>query len=85
LTLSKVGRRSNAQNNYYFGVVLEIIARHTGTSKDELHELFKQMFLYDVEHNSTTEKNTSEFMEYVDAIKDYALVVRGIKIPDAQN
>jgi hypothetical protein len=60
LTLSKVGTRSNQSNRYYRGVVLQLIAEYTGQTKEELHEYFKQMFLYS-EENSTTEKNQSDF------------------------
>jgi len=33
--------RSKNQNDYYFGVVVEILAEHTGYSREEMHEVLK--------------------------------------------
>lgn len=37
--------KSKEQLGYYWGVVLPYIAEHTGHSADELHEIFKRLFL----------------------------------------
>jgi hypothetical protein len=36
--------RSNGQNRYYWGVVVQEIAQHTGHDPEQVHELLKQMF-----------------------------------------
>jgi hypothetical protein len=83
LSLSKVGTRSNPQNNYYWGVVLQLIAEHTGINKTSLHEYFKEVFLYD--DGSTTEQNKGSFSEYVESIRTYAQLEWNISIPDPVN
>ena len=40
----KKKNRSNKQNAYYWGVVLHVISKHTGSDSEELHELFKCKF-----------------------------------------
>jgi hypothetical protein len=40
----KVATRSEQQNRYYWGVVLRLVAEHTGYTADELHEYFKKRF-----------------------------------------
>jgi hypothetical protein len=37
--------RSQLQNRYYWGVVVDLISQHTGYSPEELHELLKAKFL----------------------------------------
>lgn len=37
--------RSNQQNKYYWGVVLEIISEYTGYSPEEVHEMMRAKFL----------------------------------------
>ncbi len=37
--------RSNPQNRYYWGVVLEIISDYTGYTPEEAHEMMKILFL----------------------------------------
>lgn len=37
--------RSNNQNKYYWGVVLEIISDYTGYTPEEAHEMMKILFL----------------------------------------
>lgn len=45
LTVEKVKRgRSHSQNAYYHGVVVKLIAQHTGHDPEQIHELLKQMF-----------------------------------------
>ena len=38
---AKTNSRSANQNKYYWGVVIELIAQHTGHTKDEIHEILK--------------------------------------------
>lgn len=77
--------RSNNQNNYYWGVVLQLLSDHTGYTTDEMHEICKHQFL--IVHGkfdyvkSTTKLNTVEFEEYLDKIKNWAAVL-GVNIPN---
>jgi len=83
-------QRSSAQNNYYWGVVLEVISAETGHTPAELHEIFKRMFLpkkyieyrdkqIDVP-SSTPDQDTSQFTEYIERIRAEAATM-GINVP----
>lgn len=86
------GTRSIPQNNYYFGVVLGEISKHTGHSVNELHSIFKRMFLPPVTvkyrdreirmPGSTAKLNKSEMAEYLLRITAEAASM-GITIPEA--
>ena len=83
-------QRSNQQNRYYWGVVLFTIALETGHTEEELHEVFKRMFLPKkfVKWNekeiampgSTTEQDTLAFNQYIEKIIIEAGTL-GISIP----
>lgn len=70
-------KRSDNQNRYYWAV-LDIISEHTGHTSEELHRLFKGLFLPKKEvklggetyflAGSTTDLSTQEFMDYIDRI-----------------
>jgi len=70
--------RTLNQNAYYWGGVLAPIADHTGYSPEDLHELFKEMFIGRQEvtwrgvkrkiPTTTTTKTTTEFSDYVNKI-----------------
>lgn len=89
--------RSKDANAYYWGVVIELLSRHTGYTPDEMHELAKQMFLAKhltlatsngeicgdyVIGGSTKRLNTLQFYEYVERIRDWAAADLGVVIPD---
>lgn len=84
-------QRSLPQNAYYWGVVLPVIAHETGHTCEELHEIYKRMFLtrkilkYKGKEyhtpGSTTDCNTMEFGEYMMKICAEAASL-GINIPD---
>src|ERR1039458_7616319 len=45
VTVEKIKhKRSNNQNQYYWGVVVKLIAQHTGHDPEQIHELLKQQF-----------------------------------------
>lgn len=80
--------RTIQQNKFYFGVVLPILADHTGYSADEMHDALKLKFLLDRERNdelptvkSTTSLTTQEFIEYIEAIRLLAAEM-GVYIPE---
>ncbi len=81
--------RSNQQNNYYWGVVIEILGGYTGYTAEEMHEALKEKFLSAIpdEHGlrkikSTTKLSTAEFTDYLDKIKRWAVIELGCYIPD---
>ena len=72
-------KRTLNQNSYYWGGVLTPIAVHTGHSPEELHEIFKRLFitpkfvLYRGREikmpKSTTDLSTEEFREYIERVR----------------
>ena len=74
--------RTNAQNRYY-RVMLEIIAQDTGHTKDELHAVFKNMFLNVNDQGiiTTTQETVEQFSKYVENIKKRC-AVNGYIVPD---
>lgn len=86
--------RSNPQNRYYWGVVISLIADHTGVDQMDLHEILKNKFLREVVcfqtktgkqleivGRSTTELKTNEFEEYLAQVRAWAGAELGIAIP----
>ncbi len=89
--------RSQKANRYYWGVVVHLIADHTGYTPDETHQALKQLFLPKklaaagkngeiveelVIGGSTAQLNTIEFGEYVSHIKQWALEKLDVVIPE---
>ncbi len=83
--------RSINQNNYYWGVVLEIISEHTGHTADEVHEIFKNKYLSEEKEfagdkvlvaKSTTALNTVEFNEYLEKVKQFAATELSCFVPE---
>lgn len=73
-------KRTEAQNRYYWGVYLPMISAETGNDIDDLHTLFKGMFLskgvvevfgHKVRKaKSTTELSAGQFTEYIQRIEE---------------
>lgn len=83
--------RSAQANRYYWGVVLALIAEHTGYEQDELHEYFKKRFnpatvaLGEAEETiggSTAKLDTTAFHDYVERIRRFAETELDVRIPD---
>lgn len=80
--------RSQQQNKYYWGCVVDIPAREIGYTSEEMHEAYKWMFLRMHEEGrpetvrSTTSLNTAEFKEYIDKCVMWC-AEQGFVIPDA--
>ncbi len=75
VTVEKVHNKRSLNQNAYYWVILDIISNHTGHSADELHRLFKGIFLprkmvvlnnktYSLA-GSTTELTKGQFVEYL--------------------
>lgn len=79
--------RSNNQNRYYWGVVIDLIADHTGYTPEEAHDAMKMMFLRKYEDSiiptirSTTDLNTIEFEEYMKSVRQWASMEIEVYIP----
>ena len=81
-------RRSDQQNRFYWGVVVELLADHCGYSKDEMHDALKLKFLGGnpdekglVKMKSTTSLSTNDFVRYTNEVIRWAATL-GCYIPD---
>jgi hypothetical protein len=80
-------KRSLQQNKYYWGVVVEIVAEHTGYNPHEAHQELAEMFLSYTHENgkrfveSTTELNTLEFEKYTEKCRIWAASELQVTIP----
>jgi len=82
--------RTNQQNSYYWGVVVDMVSKELGYEPHEMHEEFKRMFnpqpsKIDPEvtfGGSTTKLTTTEMNEYIERIARWAAGYLGIVIPD---
>lgn len=79
-------KRSGQQNSFYW-LFLSVIEQETGHTIEELHSLFKGMFISEIKNvlgnnvrvsKTTTELTKSEFAEYIMKIEEYT----GILAPD---
>lgn len=90
-------KRSDRQNAWYWGQILELLSEHTGYTPDELHEYCKSRFIPKklaicdgngivvderVVGGSTTRLNTVEMADYCEAIRRFAAEDVGVVIPD---
>ena len=78
--------RSDNQNRYYWGVVVQLIAESTGYTPEEAHEALKWKFLVDRQDKlpiagSTSDKNTTEMEEYMSIIRAWASAELNCYIP----
>jgi hypothetical protein len=78
--------RSNQQNAYYWGVVIKMIADHTGEIPERIHGVMADMFLKVRDWlgkervKSTTELSTVEFEEYAEQCRRWASIALEIYI-----
>ena len=78
--------RSDNQNGYYWGCVIELLCEHSGYTPDEMHEALKQLFLADKtlqipKVRSTTDLNTLEFEEFLSKVRTWASLELQVNIP----
>jgi len=85
---TKATVRSTQQNRYYHGVVVDLLAVHTGYTHDEMHECLKWLFLrihrpgLPDTVGSTARLTKDQFCEYIDSIQKWAARDMGCVIPD---
>jgi len=84
----KRSKRSDQQNRYYWGVVVKMIADHCGYFSDEMHEALKLKFLGAstdehglVKIRSTAKLSKDEFIQYLNAVVQFAAMSLGVYIP----
>lgn len=90
--------RSNPQNAYYFGVVVETVCerlRELGhdIDKDTTHEFLKGRFLFTEMTDpsgetiripqKTRDLSTTEFEEYIEKVKQFCAETLDVYVPDA--
>lgn len=84
--------RTPKQNRYYWGVVIKMLADHTGYTKEEMHEAMKNTYLGRrfIEFNgkevelskSTKDIDTKEMSEYTERVRQFAAEFLALNIPD---
>lgn len=88
--------RSDMENRYYWGVVVNMISDAMGESdKEYVHEILKSLFLEEVKYKtvgdrqiklkrvkSTTELSTVEMESYMESIRRWAASFLGVVIPE---
>ena len=89
--------RSQQQNAWYWSQVVGLVARHTGYTSDEIHEIYKAKFLPKamtfadgngevvgefVIGGSTAKLDTKAFSDYCEQIREWAADELGVVIPD---
>jgi hypothetical protein len=90
VTIKKIEKRqmrSIVQNNYYWGVVIDILSDFTGYDPEEMHNALRHKFLtYENIKGlpttlSTTQLKTNEFEDYLERIRRWAATDLGVYIP----
>lgn len=83
--------RTDSQNQYYWGVVVKIIAAHLGYDKDSCHE--ELLFMFDprertlpngvvvVEKGTTTDMDTQRFSQYVESCRMWSHQTQNCYVP----
>lgn len=86
--------RSNAENRYYHGVVLELLSEYTGYTADEMHDILKAMFLSEKQRlkwdkrkkiqiqKSTSTLTTVQFEKFLEDVRRWAASELGCYIPN---
>lgn len=83
--------RSSAQNRYYWGVVVPMIAEHQGCEKwehEQVHFDLKRQILGVTKKGkleivqSSAKMDTLAFMDFIEAVKRFASKELGLNIPD---
>lgn len=78
--------RSTQQNAYMWGVVYNLISKHTGYTPDEVHQILAETFLsYEKDGRtfirSTTRLKTAEFEQYMEKCRRWAAMELQVYCP----
>ncbi len=91
--------RSQQQNRWYWGVVVEMLSDHTGYTPDEIHDVLKAKFLPKrlavsdgngeirgefVIGGSSRQLDKNEFAEFCESVRRWAAEDLGVVIPDPE-
>ena len=83
--------RSNQQNRYYWGCVINILSDELGYTPNETHDSMRKEFLVEKGKDgkpdkirSTTSLNTIEMENYMENIRKWAVAFNGTYIPDPE-
>ncbi len=98
ITIERAYATRSAQSNaWYWSQVVGLVAKHTGYTADEIHEIYKAKFLPKalafanangevvdelVIGGSTAKLNIPEFADYCERIREWAADELGVVIPD---
>jgi hypothetical protein len=89
--------RTLAQNAWYWGSCVDLVSEHTGYTPEEVHEIWKQMFIPKhvaiadangvvvddrVIGGSTTKFSTGDMAEFTERCRQWAADTLGVVIPD---
>jgi ribosomal protein L39E len=84
--------RSNRQNKYYWGVVLNILSEHTGFTPEEMNEYLKGLVLnytkdlpnggYADLVRSTKDLDTKEMEEFLEKVRRFSAQELDCQIPE---
>jgi hypothetical protein len=95
--IPKRAARSQQQNRWYWGVVVELLSDHTGYTPDEIHEVLKAKFLPKrlsvsdgngeikgefVIGGTTARLDKVAFGEFCESVRQWAADELGVVIPD---
>jgi len=76
--------RSTLQNNYYFGVIVDMLSEQTGYEFYEMHDELKAMFIMPMGYKSTTDMTTGDFKIFCKRVQEWARDNHEMNIPDPE-
>lgn len=81
--------RTDAQNRYWWGCVIDILSKHTGYEPEEMHDAIKIKFLPVekaglISGRSTARLNTAEFNDLIERVQRWAAQDLQVYIPDPE-
>lgn len=88
VSVEKYRKKRTTDQNAYYWLVLGYIAKDTGQDPQDLHAAFKMKFSSRVTlkglviPQSTTRKDTLEFTEYIESVRQFAREFLNINTPD---
>ena len=81
--------RTDAQNKYWWGVVIDILSKEIGFEPEEIHDYIKRRFLpvrsekFDISSGKSTARLTTlEFVDLIERVQRWAAIDLHCFIPD---